>query len=191
MQKRTLMSVLGLIALTMLLPACGGKDEVPAQQESSQTQALVPDSVTEDDLAAAADSTHQTPVVPPEEASAASEELTGNPIEEFQEQAAQELESASIPSAGQGEQSSSADSNSNISGPYSLQLGSFTVLAIAEEKADKLKEMGHAATIEQAEVGGQLYHRLFVRGLADRKSAEKLGEDLHSSLGLSYLVKRR
>ena len=76
-------------------------------------------------------------------------------------------------------------------GDFSLQLGSFTVARFAEEKAAQLRDLGHPATVEEAEVGGQMYHRVFIRGLADHQSAEKLGEELRSSLGLSYLIRRK
>ena len=61
----------------------------------------------------------------------------------------------------------------------------------AAEKAAQLRDLGYPGTVEEAEVRGILYHRVFIRGLEDRPSAEKLGEDLHTRLGLSYLVRRK
>ena len=76
-------------------------------------------------------------------------------------------------------------------GDYSLQVGSFRDQANARARADKLRELGHQASVEPALVKGQQYHRVFVRGLSSRSEAEKLGEDLRARLGMDYLVLRR
>lgn len=73
-------------------------------------------------------------------------------------------------------------------GSYSLQLGSFRQAGNAASLADQVKALGHTAVVESAEVGGILYHRVFVRGLPDRTRAENLGEELRAGLGISYLV---
>ncbi len=75
-------------------------------------------------------------------------------------------------------------------GAYSLQLGSFRRLANAEQLADRVRELGYPARLEEAEVGGLTYHRVFIRGLDSRVAAESLGEELHSGLGIDYLVRR-
>ena len=39
-------------------------------------------------------------------------------------------------------------------------------------------------------VAGDTYHRVLVRGFADRDAARAAGESLRSALGLDYFVKR-
>ncbi len=191
MQKRTLIQALFLTAFVVAMAGCGEKDDASVASETKQTKAMVPDLVTEDDLNDIPDSSVPATDVRPEGHQGTPSQLPENPAPETSEPAGEGKVTRVVPPAGQEEPAGDPPPSATISGPFSLQLGSFTVLAIAEEKAAQLRKMGHAATIEQAEVGGQLYHRLFIRGLADHKSAEKLGEELHSSLGLSYLVKRK
>ena len=187
MRCRTMINTLVLVLFTLTLVGCGQKDDGVEVKESTQTTALVPGSVTEGDLGDAAASSetevepahdHQTPVAdvsPVEESVPAGD----SGVTEVEPVVRNVVEEHTPPPA------------ADTSGQYSLQLGSFTVLAIAQEKAADLRKLGHPATVEQAEVGGQLYHRLFIRGIADRKSAENLGEELHSGHGFSYLVKRK
>ncbi len=189
MRKRKLIMALVLATSVVALAGCGDKDEAPVTSEIKQTKAMVPESVTEIDLDSATDSHMQAADVRPEGYQGTPTQSTEHPVANTPEPVGEGEVGRAAPPAREVEQIPAAPPVPNISGPYSLQLGSFTVLAVAEEKAANLRELGYPATIEQAEVGGQLYHRLFIRGLADRKSAEKLGEDLHSSLGLSYLVK--
>lgn len=73
-------------------------------------------------------------------------------------------------------------------GAFSLQLGSFRQAANAASLAAQVKALGYPAVVESAEVGGMLYHRVFVRGLGDRARAENLGEELRAGLGINYLV---
>ncbi len=75
-------------------------------------------------------------------------------------------------------------------GAYSLQLGSFTNLANARNQADRIKALGYAPVIEESNLGGQIYHRIMLRGVGDMAEASRLGEHIHSKLGIAYLVRR-
>ena len=75
-------------------------------------------------------------------------------------------------------------------GSYSLQLGSFTNLANARKQVDRLSALGYAPVIEQSDLGGQIYHRVMLRGVGDMAEASRLGEYIHSELGIAYLVRR-
>ena len=75
-------------------------------------------------------------------------------------------------------------------GAYSLQLGSFTNLANARNQADRIRALGYAPVIEESDLGGQTYHRIMLRGVGDMAAASRLGEHIHSKLGIAYLVRR-
>lgn len=75
-------------------------------------------------------------------------------------------------------------------GDYSLQLGSFTNLENARNQADRISALGYAPTIEESNLGGQVYHRVMLRGVGDMAEASRLGELIHSKLGIAYLVRR-
>lgn len=183
MFKRSLfVKMLLLAVLVWALVGCGGNDETPPAGNTSQTKALVPDSVVHAEEAEVSES---DPVELPisEEAPAAVPEP---PVET--EPAPVVVEAPAPVSAEKFKSPVSATADAGI---FSLQLGAYTVAAQAEEKAAQLRELGYPGTVEQAVVGGQLYHRVFIRGLSDRESAEKLGEELLSSLGLSYLIRRK
>ncbi len=179
------------ILIGLFLSGCGQKEEIQPTNESTQTRALVPGSVSEKDLNKTTEMTdlelEQVAETKNDPVAAAAIPVNNEPVNLEEELASPSTQTP----AGEVSRVAETVPAGNNSGRYSLQLGSFTVLAIAEEKAAQLRKMGYWPTIERAEVGGQLYHRLFIRGLADRQSAEKLGEDLHTSLGLSYLVKRK
>ncbi len=195
MKKRTLIIALVLVALVTAFAGCGDKDETPVVSKSKQTNAMVPDSVNEDDLNDASDPNQSAADVRPEGDQGTPSDLPVDPphtsSNENPDLAGAGQTSRVPPPAENAEQVPAAPPATNMAGRFSVQLGSFNELPVAEAKAAQLRELGHAAVIEQAEVGGRLYHRLLIRGLPDRASAEKLGEDLHSSLGFSYLVKRR
>ena len=76
-------------------------------------------------------------------------------------------------------------------GDFSLQVGSFQERSNADNLAARIKNLGHTARVESAVVSGVTYHRVFVRGLADRTAAENLGEELRAQLGINYLVLRK
>ncbi|MCP4292109.1 MAG: SPOR domain-containing protein [bacterium] len=183
-----------LALLVLMTSGCGGGDDkqVPeSNQTITQTKAMVPGSVTENDLAEATDSDSALDVRP----EGYGAESTAHPADRNNPAVKPSAEGGQSPDGAIPEQKPTdappPPPATKISGPFSLQLGSYTVKAIAEEKAADLRKLGHSATIEEAAVGGQLYYRVFIRGLADRPSAKNLGEDLHKSLGLSYLIKRK
>ncbi len=76
-------------------------------------------------------------------------------------------------------------------GEYSLQLGSFRSAANARAEVERIAAFGHTTEVEVATLGGQTYHRVVLRGLADRAAAERLGEDISSQLGITYLIRRK
>jgi cell division septation protein DedD len=75
-------------------------------------------------------------------------------------------------------------------GSYGLQLGSFTNLANARKQVERLSALGYAPVIEESDLGGQTYHRVMLRGVGDMAEASRLGEYIHSELGIAYLVRR-
>ncbi len=76
-------------------------------------------------------------------------------------------------------------------GTYSLQLGSFRSAENARAEAERIAALGHAPVVEVASLGGQTYHRVVLRGLADRNEAERLGENIRSQLGITYLIRQK
>jgi cell division septation protein DedD len=70
-------------------------------------------------------------------------------------------------------------------------LGSFRQSQRAAALAGRVREAGHAATIEMAEVGGTAWHRVMLDGFADRTEAGRVGEELRTRLGIDYLIRRR
>jgi len=83
-----------------------------------------------------------------------------------------------------------ATSVSSGEGAYSLQLGSFTNLDNARKQADRISALGYAPVIEESNLGGQTYHRVMLRGVGDMAEASRLGEHIHSEIGIAYLVRR-
>ncbi|MBE0566782.1 MAG: SPOR domain-containing protein, partial [Krumholzibacteria bacterium] len=75
-------------------------------------------------------------------------------------------------------------------GTYSLQLGSFRSLDNARSLGARVEALGYAPVLESAVVGGQTYHRVLLRGLADRTEASRTGERLRSELGVTYLIRQ-
>jgi cell division septation protein DedD len=74
-------------------------------------------------------------------------------------------------------------------GPYCLQLGSFRHLQAAQKLAGELAAANLQAAIVEAEVNGELFHRVWVPHLESREDAARLGERLKAELGISYLVR--
>ncbi len=185
MGKREIFIKLLLVAvLAWGLIGCGGKDETPPAGTSTQTVALVPDSVADSAEAEVLEAA-------PEAVVAEVESPTNSPAEPApipQVKAPEEVHSpVSAPQPVPAPKSEPTQGQ----GLFSLQLGSYTNASQAAEKAAQLRDLGYPGTVEEAEVHGTIYHRVFIRGLADRPSAEKLGEDLHTRLGLSYLIRRK
>lgn len=173
-EKRVMLLLMAIAV--MGLGGCGGQEEAPVADQTRQTEAMVPDTVVPNDAPPAVETPTEadTPVVaetvpaedppPPADVAEAPNKTVVAPP-------------PPAPRAGDGR--------------FSLQLGSYKVEAQAREKADQLKNLGHAATVETAEVNGGFYYRVFIRGLASYDRAEKLGEELQSSLGLGYLVREK
>ena len=180
-KRKLLVSCLLVALVSGAVLGCGGKDDTPAPGNTSQSTALVPSSVIQDEESAA-DAV---------EAVAPTEEVT--PVSENPEQpvVAEQVVDAVAEHPDEAPEAIAPTPPAPGNGNFSLQLGSFTVAKFADEKVAQLRELGYPATTEEAEVGGQLYYRVFIRGLSDRPGAEKLGEELRGSLGLSYLIRQK
>ncbi len=175
-----------MLVLVMVMAGCGGNDD----QEQTQTEkrhSMVP--VNLDTLIAETGS-----------------DLLGNQSEAGTNQAPQNTPQGQVPESNVENSSTipqvrevetpAADqpnpaTQTGKSGTYSLQVGSFGLLSNANSLAAKVNNQGYTASVEQALVNGKTYHRVFVRGLASQSAAENLGEELHASLGISYLVRRQ
>jgi DedD protein len=81
--------------------------------------------------------------------------------------------------------------NHAADGPFSLQLGSFSSADNADRQANRIRDMGYNPGVEVATLGGQTYHRVVLRGLADRDEAERLGEHIRSQLEITYLIRQK
>ena len=99
--------------------------------------------------------------------------------------APQEVEAAPAPAA-----TRPATSVSSGSSAFSLQLGSLTNLDNARKQVDRISALGYKPVIEQSDLGGQTYHRVMLKGVGDMAEASRLGEYIHSELGIAYLVRR-
>jgi cell division septation protein DedD len=75
-------------------------------------------------------------------------------------------------------------------GPFSLQLGSFTNVDNARKQGDRIRGLGHDPVIEASSLGGQIYHRVMLKGFRNQSEATRLGEKIRSELGIAYLVRR-
>jgi cell division septation protein DedD len=75
-------------------------------------------------------------------------------------------------------------------GPYSLQLGSFTNVDNARRQAERIRGLGLEPVIEASNLGGQIYHRIMLKGFAGMNEASRLGEKIRTELGIAYLVRR-
>lgn len=80
--------------------------------------------------------------------------------------------------------------NLQTGGEYSLQLGSFRTRANAEARAQVIRDTGYAPEISAVVVDGTTYHRVEIRNLADRSTAERVGRELKDLLGIDFLVKK-
>ena len=75
-------------------------------------------------------------------------------------------------------------------GRFSVQLGSFQNSSYARARSEKVRAAGYEPVIETVLVAGVTYHRILVRGISDRVSAEAIGDDLGHRLDITYLIKR-
>jgi cell division septation protein DedD len=174
-----------LLLLCLLLPALGCGEKEPESTGERSLRLTPADAVA--DSAAVADSS----AVGPAAAEAPAEAAAAQPAET--------LKRSDTPAAAAPEVDT-AGSNSNpftrtaaapaAGGPYSLQLGSFAKQDNARKQAERLRGLGYKPAVEVAVLGGQTYHRVFLRGLADQDSARQLGEKIRAETGISYLVRR-
>jgi cell division septation protein DedD len=179
------------ILAVVCLSGCGGGDEeeVASQQEP---QNLVPvvaaDSAQVDTVVASeSESVYQAGTLTVSEGvseeSSAAEPPAGEVVEEIKAvPAAEETPPASVPRPN--------TSVSSGDGSYSLQLGSFTSLENARGQVERISALGYAPVIEESNLGGQVYHRVMLRDVGDMAEASRLGEYIHSELGIAYLVRR-
>ncbi len=181
----------GVVVVT-LLNGCGNKDQDQADA-GPKPRAMLPDSV----LAAAADDRGSTLPVDQApgtgtlpDAEGVSEDPTGEkqavpPAGAELKAAPKKSEVAPGPAA-----SRPATSVSSGDSGFSLQLGSFTNLANARKQVDRISALGYNPVIEESDLGGQTYHRVMLRGVGDMAEASRLGEYIHSEIGIAYLVRR-
>jgi cell division septation protein DedD len=181
-----------LVLVLACLSGCGGQDQEDAATQQ-KPRALVPggapDSALVDTvISTETESVYQAGTLPTaegvNEAVESPEVETPEVVTEIKaapaEKKAPEEPSASRP----------ATTVSSGSGAYSLQLGSFTSVDNARKQADRLRALGYAPVIEESNLGGQVYHRVMLRGVGDMAEASRLGEFIHSELGIAYLVRR-
>jgi DedD protein len=183
--------VLGMAALAVL-SGCGSGNEDEAVSEQSP-RALVPTGTTD---STAIDTTAAATAENPTEAGTLSdsEGVSGsmNPGEDSQPAVKAEIkptpeETKSTAAAADTRPKTSVTGSD---GAYSLQLGSFTNPENARKQADRLRSMGYAPVIDVSDLGGQTYHRVMLKGVGDKEKASRLGEHIHSELGIAYLVRR-
>lgn len=167
--------VLMLALVPLILAAgCGGKDkdEANEQAQGDRPHSLVPANL--DSLIAETGAT------------LVQEEVMAEPGGQLE--VVEETETALVPEP---EVKPVSKKQSPAGGSFSLQVGSFRREENAVILAKKIKDLGYPSSIEIADVGGLVYHRVFVRGFGDRVQAEKLGEELRSELDINYLVLRQ
>jgi DedD protein len=170
-----------LIMALLALAGCGGDKEEP--QPDRQSSGLVPAAVDTASRAAEADTGAAGPV------GDEMDEPVGDPMADAPETRVTETLTATGQAAPPKARTTPAPTAPG--GDFSLQVGSFRQQENAGKLAAQVQELGYKARVETAVVGGLTYHRVFVRGLADRTEAENLGEELRSRLGINYLVLRK
>ena len=183
--EKRILPMMILAGFILLVAGCGGGEDEQQAQPPQESRQMVPASLdttppsppaaVQDEVVAQDDA-----AAPDKEGDAADQVMgeTPPPPPPAREARPVEVKTAARPAAPAG-------------GAYSLQLGSFQDEANARARVARIQELGFEAGVEEALVKGQLYHRVFVRGLASRDQAEKLGEDLRAELGIDYLVLHR
>lgn len=181
----------GLIVV-ILLAGCGKKDQENADARPI-SRALLPESeqneaVADSGSVLAADTAEEPGTLPGAEGVSGDPASRGKVVPEAGAElkaAPQEVEAAPAPAA-----TRPATSVSSGSSAFSLQLGSFTNLDNARKQVDRISALGYNPVIEQSDLGGQTYHRVMLKGVGDMAEASRLGEYIHSELGIAYLVRR-
>jgi cell division septation protein DedD len=193
---RARLSLIPVLAMGMVLVAllggCGKKDQENADSRPIPG-ALLPESELNE---AVGDSGSTLAVDSPPEAGTlpGAEGVRGDPAVGKQalpasraelKAAPKEIEVAPAPAG-----SRPAASVSSGDSGFSLQLGSFTNLDNARKQVDRISALGYQPVIEASDLGGQTYHRVMLRDVGDMVEASRLGEYIHSELGIAYLVRR-
>ncbi|MDX2474800.1 MAG: SPOR domain-containing protein [Candidatus Krumholzibacteria bacterium] len=179
-----------LLILTMsLLAGCGGKDEAEAPAEET-SQAMVPATTDQPDSTAGAGlATYPETATGPEGTSSAGGVQNADGSAGATLQASKSA--AASRTAAEVKKSTQAPQVVESAGTFSLQLGSFRSAENARAEAERIAALGHSVVVEVASLGGQTYHRVVLRGLADRNEAERLGENIRSQLGITYLIRQK
>lgn len=194
-RRPRLFPVLFLAWLTVALAClsgCGGQDQEEAATQQ-KPRALVPggapDSAQVDTvITTETESVYQAGTLPTAEGVTGANEATETEVPEV----VTEIKAAPVETKAPQEPSATrpATTVSSGNGSYSLQLGSFTNVDNARKQADRLRALGYAPVIEESNLGGQVYHRVMLRSVGDMAEASRLGEYIHSELGIAYLVRR-
>jgi len=181
----------GFLALACLSGCGKGDQEEPVTQNKSQgmVPGAVHDSVSVDTVVTVdTESAYEAGTLPATEGvrddSSTAEQAAVETVPEIK---AAPTETETAPAASLSRPSTTVSTGD---GSYSLQLGSFTNLANARKQVDRLSALGYAPVIEESDLGGQVYHRVMLRGVGDMTEASRLGEYIHSELGIAYLVRR-
>ena len=173
------LSVVFAVALCAALCGCGkGGEDKDAVQE--KPQAMVPAGTADTTVVDTADTSVS------ESAYVAGTLTDSDGVREIPAAKEQAAPVTEVPKA----EARPSTSVKSSDGAYSLQLGSFTNMANARNQADRISALGYAPTIEESNLGGQIYHRIMLRGVGDMAEASRLGEHIHSKLGIAYLVRR-
>lgn len=170
-------AVLSVVLLSGVLLAavgCGG-DKDKDQAEGLPARDLVPGAVQLGDTAATDPAALAAPYAAEPAAAPAAEALVPPPATGPRREPPRTADQARLAVPG---------------GTYSLQLGSFLSLDNARSLGARVEALGYAPVLESAVVGGQTYHRVLLRGLADRTEASRTGERLRSELGVTYLIRQ-
>jgi len=203
--------LIGILAFGLGIVGCGKSEEAPQEENSTQTRAMVPGTVGQDDEAAPGEASDTDVTGAGQEMDEAADlakaarDQSRLPADETPQAGdvpgAEETQLQEIPPPPPASEKVARELDPRTTTPppppargkgrFSLQLGSYTVESFAEAKAQELRAKGHPATVESAEVRGQLYYRVFIRGLVDRAAAENLGDELRAGMGLDYLVRER
>lgn len=180
-----------LLIVAFGLAGCGGDDQEQTTQQTG-SGALVPqDSVTmtaDPEAGAASAAEHPEAMTP-----AAGREIdaaTAMPQQDATGDEPGETTAATARPTAPGTTPAPTTGIRMADGKYSIQCGSFRSGTRAEDHRNRIRTAGYEADIQSVVVSGLTYHRVVVRGFADRESARSAGETLRSELGLDYLIKR-
>lgn len=175
--------VLAVLAMTVFA-GCGGKDE-DELTFTGKPRGLVPAAAFDSTVVDSA-SADSAGVVPEEGTSAEGGGL--NAVAERPEPVIKEIDTS--PAGARVAPAQKVTKAAAAGGPYSLQLGSFTNVDNARRQGDRIRSLGYDPVIEASNLGGQVYHRVMLKGFRDMAEASRLGEKIRSELGIAYLVRR-